>query len=389
MSYKYAVLGAGRQGTAAAYDLARWGEADRVLIADRDLGIALGAAQRVNQLLRKTVAEALQLDVTDLEALERALSGVDALLSAVPYPYNLDLTEVAIRVKAHMCDLGGHTGIARQQHAFAPQARGAGISIVPNCGQVPGMGTTLMVYAMELLDEAVDVYMWDGGIPQNPRPPFNYLLSFNIAGLTNEYAEPAVFLREGKITEVEPMTELETVEFPEPIGTLEAFVAGGGTDTMPWTYEGKIRTLQNKTLRHPGSLAQLRAFYDLGLWGLLPIQVGDVEVVPRDVFHALFEPKVTFPGDKDLVLIRVKAVGKKDGRDAEALVEVIDYPDEETGFTAMERCTGWSAAIVAEMMARGQIPPGAGGVETQVPARPFVEQLRQRGIEVTQRVLVE
>jgi lysine 6-dehydrogenase len=389
MSYKYAVLGAGRQGTAAAYDLARWGEADRVLLADRDLGIALGAAQRVNQLLRKTVAEALQLDVTDLEALERALSGVDALLSAVPYPYNLDLTEVAIRVKAHMCDLGGHTGIARQQHAFAPQARGAGISIVPNCGQVPGMGTTLMVYAMELLDEAVDVYMWDGGIPQNPRPPFNYLLSFNIAGLTNEYAEPAVFLREGKITEVEPMTELETVEFPEPIGTLEAFVAGGGTDTMPWTYEGKIRTLQNKTLRHPGSLAQLRAFYDLGLWGLLPIQVGDVEVVPRDVFHALFEPKVTFPGDKDLVLIRVKAVGKKDGRDAEALVEVIDYPDEETGFTAMERCTGWSAAIVAEMMARGQIPPGAGGVETQVPARPFVEQLRQRGIEVTQRVLVE
>jgi lysine 6-dehydrogenase len=389
MSYKYAVLGAGRQGTAAAYDLARWGEADRVLIADRDLGIALGAAQRVNQLLRKTVAEALQLDVTDLEALERALSGVDALLSAVPYPYNLDLTEVAIRVKAHMCDLGGHTGIARQQHAFAPQARAAGISIVPNCGQVPGMGTTLMVYAMELLDEAVDVYMWDGGIPQNPRPPFNYLLSFNIAGLTNEYAEPAVFLREGKITEVEPMTELETVEFPEPIGTLEAFVAGGGTDTMPWTYEGKIRTLQNKTLRHPGSLAQLRAFYDLGLWGLLPIQVGDVEVVPRDVFHALFEPKVTFPGDKDLVLIRVKAVGKKDGRDAEALVEVIDYPDEETGFTAMERCTGWSAAIVAEMMARGQIPPGAGGVETQVPAGPFVEQLRQRGIEVTQRVLVE
>jgi len=68
---------------------------------------------------------------------------------------------------------------------------------------------------------------------------------------------------------------------------------------------------------------------------------------------------------------------------------LIDYPDEETGFTAMERCTGWSAAIVAEMMARGEIPPGAGGVENKVPARPFVEQLRERGIEVTERVLVE
>jgi lysine 6-dehydrogenase len=248
------------------------------------------------------------------------------------------------------------------------------------------MGTSLMVYATELLDEALDVFMWDGGIPQNPRPPFNYLLTFHVAGLTNEYAEPAVFLRDWKITEVAPMTELETVEFPQPIGTLEAFVAGGGTDTMPWTYEGRLRTLQNLTLRHPGHFAQLRAFYDLGLWDLDPIQVGDGEVVPRDVFHALFEPKVTFPHDKDLVIVRVKAVGKKDGRDAEAIVEVIDYFDEETGFTAMERGTGWSAAIVAEMMARGQTPRGAGGVETQVPARPFVQELRRRGINVTEKV---
>lgn len=342
MSYTYAILGSGRQGTAAAFDMARWGDAQRVLLADYDLGVARRAADRVNKLMGKTVAEPVQVDVTDLEAVERVLTGVDALLSAVPYFYNLDITQVAIRAKAHMCDLGGHIGIARQQHSFDVEARAAGISIVPNCGQVPGLGTTLIVYAMELLDEAVDVYMWDGGIPQNPRPPFNYLLTFNIAGLTNEYAEPAIFVRDWKVTEVETMTELETVVFPEPIGALEAFVAGGGTDTMPWTFEGQVRTLQNKTLRHPGHFAQLRAFYDLGLWDLEPVQAGGVEVVPRDVFHALFEPKVTFPGDKDVVIIRIKAVGKKDGQDAEALVELIDYFDEETGFTAMERCTGWS-----------------------------------------------
>jgi lysine 6-dehydrogenase len=389
MSHTYAVLGAGRQGTAAAYDMARWGEAQRVVLADYDLEVAQRAAQRVNQLVGSSIAEAVQVDVTDLEAVARALTGVDAFLSAVPYYYNLDITRVAMRVKAHMCDLGGHTGIARQQHGFDAEARAAGISIVPNCGQVPGMGTTLMVYAMELLDEAVEVFMWDGGIPKNPRPPFNYLLSFNIAGLTNEYAEPAVFIRDWKVTEVETMTELETVVFQEPIGTLEAFVAGGGTDTMPWTFEGRVRTLQNKTLRYPGNFAQLRGFYDLGLWDLEPVRIGDVEVVPRDVFHALFEPRVTFPEDEDVVLVRVKAVGKKDGRDAESLVEVIDYFDQDTGFTAMERCTGWSSAIVAEMMTRGEIPRGAGGVETQVPARPFVEHLRERGIEVMERVTVK
>ncbi len=386
MGHTYAVLGAGRQGIAAAYDMARWGEARRVILADHDLEVARRAAERVETLVGRNIAEPARVDATDLEAVERLLRGVDACLSAVPYMYNLDITRAAISARANICDLGGNTDIARRQHTLDAEAREAGISIVPNCGDVPGMGTSLMVYAIELLDEAVDVYMWDGGIPQKPRPPFNYLLTFNIAGLTNEYAEPGMFLRDWKVTAVEPMTELETVQFPEPIGTLEAFVAGGGTDSMPWTYEGRLRTLQNKTLRYLGNFAQLRAFYDLGLWDLKPVRAGGVEVVPRDIFHALFEPKVTFAGERDIVIVRVKAVGKKDGRDAESVVEVIDYFDEATGFTAMERCTGWSAAIVAEMMAEGRTPRGAGGVETQVPARAFVEELRRRGTDVVEQV---
>jgi lysine 6-dehydrogenase len=386
MPYTYVVLGAGRQGIAAAYDMARWGDARRVILADRDPEVARRAAERVDTLVGKGIAEPAHLDVTDPKAVEQLLAGVDACLSAVPYLYNLGITRAAISARTHMCDLGGNIDIARQQHDLDAEARNAGVSIIPNCGDVPGMGTSLMVLAVELLDEALDVYMWDGGIPQKPRPPFDYLLTFNIAGLTNEYAEPAVFLRDWKVTKVESITELETIQFPEPIGALEAFVTGGGIDTMPWTFEGRLRTLENKTLRHPGHFAQLRAFFDLGLWDLKPVRASGVEVVPRDVFHALFEPKVTFPGDKDIVIVRVKAVGKKNGRDAEAIVEVIDYFDQATGFTAMERCTGWSAAIVAEMMAEGQTPHGAGGVETQVPARPFVEELRRRGVDVTEQV---
>jgi lysine 6-dehydrogenase len=366
--------------------MARWGDAKRVILADLDQQAAQRAAQRINDMLATDIAEYRSVDASDPASVASVMQGVDACLSAVPYYYNLGVTKAALQEGVSLCDLGGNIDIARQQHTCDEQARAAGVSVIPNCGQVPGMGTSLAVYAIEMLDEAVDVYMWDGGNPQNPRPPFQYLLTFHIAGLTNEYAEPAIFLRSWKITEVEPMTELETVEFPPPIGTLEAFVAGGGTDTMPWTYEGKLRTLQNLTLRYPGHFAQLKAYYDLGLWDLQPVRAGDVEVVPRDVFHALFEPKVVFPQDKDLVIVRVRAHGKLDGRDAEAFVEVIDYYDEATGFSAMERGTGWSAAIVAEMMARGETPKGAGGVEKMVPARPYVDALRKRGINVTENV---
>ena len=386
MSYTYAVLGAGRQGTAAAYDLARWGDARRILLADFNPETARKSAERVNHLIGNPVAEAAAVNVTDPNSVVNTLQGVDAFLSAVPYYFNFELTRLAVQVGAHMVDLGGNTDIVRQQHRFDAEARAAGISIIPDCGQVPGMGASIMVYAMSLLDEAVDVYMWDGGIPQNPRSPFKYLLTFNIAGLTNEYAEPGIFLRDWKITEVEPMTELEVLEFPEPIGKLEAFVAGGGTSTMPWTYQGRLRTLQNLTLRHPGHFNQLRAFWDLGLWSLEPIQVNGVQVTPRDVFHALFEPKVTFPEEKDLVIVRAKALGKKDGKEAESLVQVIDYYDEIAGFTAMERATGWSAAIVLEMAAHGQTPRGSGGVESFVPADLFVQEMRRHGFNVTEQV---
>jgi lysine 6-dehydrogenase len=387
MSYIYAVLGAGRQGTAAAYDIACWGDAQRIILADQSLEAAQRAARRVNTLAGRPVAEAHRFDASQPQSAAALLKGVDAFLSAVPYYYNLGLTEAAIQARASMADLGGNTSIARQQHTFDQPAREAGISIIPDCGQVPGVGTSLCVYAMSLLDEAVDVYMWDGGIPQQPRPPFNYLLTFHVAGLTNEYAEPAIFLRDWKITEVEPMTEPETVEFPAPIGRLEAFVAGGGTSTMPWTFAGKLRTLQNLTLRYPGHLAQLRAYWDLGLWNLEALDIGGQRVVPRDVFHALFEPKVVFPQDKDLCIIRVRATGVKDHRPAEALVELIDWYDEQTGFTAMERMTGWTAAMVVQMEARGLTPRGAGGVESFVPPKPYIEELRRHGLNVTEQLV--
>jgi lysine 6-dehydrogenase len=369
--------------------MACWGDAARIILADQNLEMAQRAAERVNKLLDTPICEALQIDVTDQTALQDLLKDVDAVLSAVPYHHNLEITHAAIASVTHMCDLGGNTDIVRQQLALDQEARQAGVSIIPDCGQVPGMGNTLMVYAMQLLDQATDVYMWDGGLPQDPKPPFDYMLTFHIAGLTNEYAEPGIFLRQGEIVAVEPMTELEQVDFPAPIGRLEAFVTGGGTSTMPWTFHGKLRTLQNLTLRYPGHFEKLRAYFDLGLWDLQPVRVGEVQVVPREVFHALFEPRVSFPGEKDLVLIRIKALGSKDGRPAHSLVELVDRFDEATGFTAMERTTGWSAAIVTEMMARGDTPRGAGSVETSVPPVAFVDELHRRGFNLTTSVAVE
>ena len=389
MSFTYGVLGGGRQGTAAAYDMAKFGEAKKVVIADIDGDAALASAERVNTLTHSEIAEGVALDVTDRSALASFLDPVDSFLSAVPYWLNPAITEAAIQARASMCDLGGNTDLVREQLKLDAAAVEAGVAVVPDCGQVPGMGTSLMVHAMSLLDRADHVFMWDGGNVQHPEPPFNYRCTFNIAGLTNEYYGEAVFLRNGKVTMVPTFQreDYEEIEFPAPIGTMEAFVAGGGTSTAPWTFEGNVQTFQNKTLRWKGHFEQWKAVIDMGLMDLDPVTINGVEVVPRDVLHACVEPKIRAADDeRDFVIVRVKAVGKKNGKPAEALVELIDFYDEATGFTAMQRTTGWDGAIVAIMNARGQTPRGVKPVEIAVPTQLFVDELKKRGFSLTEQV---
>jgi 3-hydroxyacyl-CoA dehydrogenase len=58
--YKYGVVGAGRQGTAAAYDMIKWGGAASVLLADADGDVATRAAERINTLFEQEVATSAQ-----------------------------------------------------------------------------------------------------------------------------------------------------------------------------------------------------------------------------------------------------------------------------------------------------------------------------------------
>ena len=381
----YGVLGAGRQGTAAAYDMAKFGSASKVRLGDMYLDVAADAARRVNNLSGREVAEGVAVNVTSPAEVDGFLKGVDSILSAVPYYYNLEIAKAAIRARASMCDLGGNTDIVRKEHLLDREVADAGISIVPDCGECPGLCVTLACYAMSLLDKPNEVHIYDGGLPVTPKPPFNYLLTFHFDGLANEYSGNAVFLRGGKIVEVPCFEELEYVEIPQ-VGRLEAFTSSGGCSTIPWTFRGKVKVFENKILRYPGSLAQLRTMNELGLFSERELDVNGVKIVPRRVLQTLFEPKIRLSGEKDVAILRIRCAGEKNNRMHEVVLDVVDFYDEQTGFTAMERTTGWHASIVAIMMARGETPRGAKPLEIAVPGAPFVREMKRRGIKLTEKI---
>lgn len=385
MTQRYAVLGAGRQGTAAAYDLIRHGSAEIVLMADADMRQAERATDRVNQLTDSKKAYAIRLDASKSDQVIEVLKQerIDAFISAVPYFYNLELTKAAIKVGCGMTDLGGNSQIVNQQMALSPEAAEAGIAVVPDCGQVPGMGTSLILYAMEQLDETLDVYMWDCGLPQEPQPPWNYRLTFSIEGLTNEYYGDCLFIRDGKLARVPALTECEQLTYPEPIGTLEGFTTSGGLTTAAASFEGRLRTLQNKTLRYPGNFDQLKVMEQLGLLEPDPIEVGPFAVSPRQVLHELWEPQIRAQeGTRDFILIHIEATGQRGGKASTAKLLLIHRYDEETGFTAMEQATGWHAAIMTEAIAKGHVPSGVIPVERAMRGGTFVEQANLRGFEI-------
>jgi lysine 6-dehydrogenase len=287
-----------------------------------------------------------------------------------------------------MCDLGGNTDVVRAQHALDPEARATNATIVPDCGMGPGLNVSLAAYAMGRLDTPREVRIWDGGLPQDPEPPWNYRSTFAMSGLTNEYDGVGYFLRDGRVTEVPCFADLEELEFEAPVGRLEAFVTSGGLSTAPWTWLGTLQRLENKTLRYPGHCARFKAYEELGLLGLEPVQLGTSSVVPRDLFHALLEPRIGGGTTvRDVCVMRVTATGTHGGRPASFTVELVDRFDEATGFTAMQRLTGWHAAIVCGLAARRALPAGVVAVE-RVPGDLIVSESRRRGWVFTERLVL-
>jgi lysine 6-dehydrogenase len=383
-AFRYAILGSGRQGTAAGYDLARFGDAERIVMADVHLDAARQAAARINELARRDVAEPRPVYASETASVKSALAGAHVALSAVPYYFNLAITEAAIECGVSLCDLGGNTEVVWSQLRLDPSARAKGVCIVPDCGMGPGLINHMGVYVMELLDKAREVHLYDGGLPQDPLAPWKYQLTFHVNGLTNEYDGDATFIRGGKLVAVPTFTELETLEIP-PLGKLEAFVISGSLSTTPHTHLGKLDRYESKVLRYPGHFATFEAYKRLGLFSEDPMEVDGQAVVPRHLYHRLLEPKITARNIRDVCVMRAVGVGEKAGMPARVTVDVVDRYDEPTGFTAMERLTGWHAAIMVGLQARGRIAPGAHRMEQTVKAAEVMTELEKRGIAHTVR----
>ena len=376
---KLLVLGAGLQGCACAYDLLQNPAITQVTLADL-------RPERLPKFLAgdwEGRLRTIRLDVSDSKAVRAAFAEQAAVMSAIPYYYNGPMAKAAVEGGCHFSDLGGNTEIVLEQKKLHRQAEAKGISVIPDCGLAPGMVNILAAEGIRRLDEAAKVKIFVGGLPQSPEPPLNYQIVYSLEGALDYYTTPSWVLRGGKPVQVEALSEVESVEFPSPVGTLEAFHTGGGISTLPFAYQGKIDVMEYKTLRYPGHAAVVRPIRELGLLANDPIEVKGNKVVPRDLFIAAVSPKLSKPNGRDLVALQVQVSGKKGGKRRSVTFRLIDFYDAKHGISAMMRTTGYSLSITGQMQVDGRVT--AKGVHTPDEAMPFKEyvaELGKRGIKI-------
>lgn len=373
------VLGAGLQGSACAYDLLQDPEVKEVRLADIHM-------HELPKFLAPYSGKRLiptPLDVRDSDAVSGLMRDSDAVMSALPYYFNYDMAVCAVDAGVHFCDLGGNTEIVFKQKTLHERARAEEASVIPDCGLAPGMVNILAEHGIRRLDRVEAVRIYVGGLPQHPEPPLNYHIVYSLEGVLDYYTTLSWVLRGGKRTRVKALSEREALEFGEPIGTLEAFHTAGGLSTMAFRYEGRIPTMEYKTLRYPGHAALMEAIRELGLLELEPVEVKGMRIAPRDAFIATVGPRLRKPEGRDLVALRVVVQGTKGGKRTTAEWELLDYFDGERGISAMERTTGYSLAITGLMQVRQQVA-GAGVLtpDEAIPADLYIAELAKRGINI-------
>jgi lysine 6-dehydrogenase len=206
---------------------------------------------------------------------------------------------------------------------------------------------------------------------------------YSLEGALDYYTSLSWVLRDGRPTQVKALSEIEELEFPG-VGTLEAFHTAGGLSTMAQRYEGKVPSMEYKTLRYPGHAKLMEAIRDLGLLDNAPVDVKGAQVKPRDLFIATAGERLkkdprTSP---DLVVLRVEAEGEKDGEELLVRFDLLDRFDPETGITAMMRTTGYSLAITGALQAAGEIEPGVWTPDECMPAAAYIDALARRNVVI-------
>lgn len=365
-------------GTTVVTEMVKFPEIDRVTAVDgNQVSIDRCLAIADNPKVVGKVA-ALQTE----EDIARVLKGADVAVACLPHSLSVPAIKAAISSNCHLVDLVGSQFMEKME--LDEQAKQAGIIIVPGCGVAPGITNFLAAQGIGLLDEADEAVMTCGGIPMHPIPPLWYQVVYRLESLLGLYTKPAIAIEDGEIVKLVPLSDLQEITFPEPVGLCETVITDA--HSTAFLLKGKVKNLYEKTVRYPGHWEKMKVIGELGFLDDTPIAVEGISITPRAFAEKVLATKMKGDSHKDITVLRVEVTGVKDGVRTKHQWEMVDFYDDERNITSMAKTTALPALLIAKGIATKQITEtGVVPIESLIIRdrfQPFLIELKRLGIDI-------
>ena len=350
---KVLVLGAGNVGKAIAWDLR-----DEFEVHVGDI-----SEERLREVSEFAVP--VRVNAANFDELVETMRGFELVVGALPGRFGYQSVRAAIRAGVDMVDV---SFMPENPLELREEAEKAGVTIIVDAGFAPGLSNILLGRIWNELDEMREGYIYVGGLPKEPRAPLYYRITWSPKDLIEEYTRPARVIRDGEITAVDPFEEIRTVE----VGgfKFEAFLSDGLRTLLD---NVRVERLEEWTLRWPGHLEKMKVLRELGFFRPEHVDKTLEVIVPLMTYES-----------PDFSIMQVFGRGTMDGEPKE--IGYFLYDEEKEGFTSMARVTGFTAAVIARIVAEhgcifGVIPPEIMGMRIDTFTR-ITEELADRGITV-------
>lgn len=384
--------GAGKMGSGIVRDLVANSpkkDIERVIVAD----VKIDEARQLANQLKDDRIKIQHLNVANKEEMVTLLKGVDVCVNTVPtlLGYQMDIMLASFEAKCPYMDLGGLGIWTRKQKEYHEEFVKKGVPALLGMGSAPGITNVLAKCCAERLDkvEKINLY-WVGKLIGPDSPVF--LPPYNILTLIDEYAEPNFQFLDGEMKVVPPLSGKQVLVLPEPFGRTEFWhTAHSETSTIPYAKGFKDKGIKECTWRLsiPERVDRvMRSLISCGFGDKETLKMNNVEVSPQKFLAALVDRNIEKNKEKipteveDYELYFAIGEGEKEGKKLKVTAELLQLPDPlYRGY--VDAATSMSASIAAQMLGKGEIPPGVWGPEESVNTAKFFEEMKKRKFRIT------
>jgi saccharopine dehydrogenase-like NADP-dependent oxidoreductase len=333
--HKIIVAGAGKIGSLISTLFLDSGDY-QVTLLDTDF-----SGHDVRRLQESAVLRKVVVDVSDGKSLDTFLrdNPHDVIVSSLPFYCNLAVAQCAKKFNLHYFDLTEDTEVTA---AVKKIAEGASTVFVPQCGLAPGFIGIAAHHLMKKFSILDTVKMRVGALPVNSNNALQYALTWSTDGLINEYGNLCVAIVAGKLMWVRPLEGLEAVGLDGV--QYEAFNTSGGLGSLAELYQGKVRTMNYRTLRYPGHCKKMRFLMN-------DLRLNEDRATLKTILERAL-PKVY----RDVVLVYASVSGHSDGVFLEDNLVYKLYPKDIAGqrWSAIQVTTASSICTMVDLTLNGK-----------------------------------